>query len=75
MKTGSSNWLKDQSAFRRFEAWQDGYGAFTISPRDKDSVIEYIKGQEEHHRRESFLDEYRRMLRENGIEFEERYLV
>ena len=67
--------LKTQPAFPRFESWQDGYGAFTISDREKQGVIEYIKGQEEHHRRESFLDEYRRMLTEHGIEFDERYLA
>jgi REP element-mobilizing transposase RayT len=58
IKTGSSHWLKTQAEFRRFEGWQDGYGAFTVSYRDKDSVIEYVKNQPEHHRQESFVDEY-----------------
>jgi hypothetical protein len=60
---------------QRIAGWQDGYGAFTVSHRDKDSLIEYIKGQVEHHRRETFLDEYRRVLTENGIVFDERYLA
>lgn len=75
VKTGSSRWLKEQAEFQRFEGWQDGYGAFTISPSGKDSLIEYIKGQAEHHRTESLLDEYRRLLRENGIAYDERYLA
>lgn len=75
VKTGSSNWLKSQPAFPRFERWQDGYGAFTVSNREKSGLIEYIKGQVEHHRVESFLDEYRRMLAEHGIAFDERYLA
>jgi REP element-mobilizing transposase RayT len=75
IKTGSSHWLKSQTDFPRFESWQDGYGAFTVSPRDKDSVIDYIKNQVEHHRVETFLDEYRRILTENGIVFDERYLA
>src|SRR5262245_23454088 len=50
IKSGSSHWLKTQSEFPRFKSWQDGYGAFTVSYRDKDSVIEYIKNQAEHHR-------------------------
>jgi REP element-mobilizing transposase RayT len=75
IKAGSSHWLKTQAHFPRFESWQDGYGAFTVSYRDKDSVIEYIKNQAEHHRQESFVDEYRRMLTEHGIVFDERYLV
>ena len=75
IKTSSSAWLKDQPAFRRFEAWQDGYGAFTVSFSEKDALIEYIKGQVEHHRAESWLDEYRRLLDENGVVFDERYLA
>ncbi|MBN2579601.1 MAG: IS200/IS605 family transposase [Pirellulales bacterium] len=74
IKIGSSRWLKEQVEFARFEGWQDGYGAFTASFDGKDALIEYIKGQAEHHRTESLLDEYRRLLRENGITFDERYL-
>src|SRR5208283_3530273 len=55
VKTGSSRWLKDQTEFRRFEGWQDGYGAFTASFREKDSLVEYIKDQAEHHRAGSLL--------------------
>jgi REP element-mobilizing transposase RayT len=75
IKASSSHWLKSQAAFRRFGSWQDGYGAFTVSYPDKDSLIDYIKGQAEHHRRESFLDEYRRLLNIHGIAFDERYLA
>ena len=75
VKAASSHWLKSQSAFPMFECWQDGYGAFTVSHRDKDTVIEYIKGQVEHHRRTSYLDEFRQLLTENGIVFDERYLA
>ena len=75
IKAGSSRWLKSQANFPRFESWQDGYAAFTVSYRDKDRVIDYIKGQVDHHRQETFLDEYRRMLTENGIVFDERYLA
>ena len=76
VKTGSSRWLKAKATeFPRFDGWQDGYGAFTVSFREKDAIIEYIKGQAQHHRTESYLDEYRRMLVENGIEYDERYLA
>ena len=57
-----------------FTNWQDGYGAFTCSYSNKDNLIEYIKNQEEHHKSLSFEDEYRALLAENGIEFEEKYL-
>ena len=75
VKTGSSRWLREQAEFHRFEGWQDGYGAFTVSFAGKDSLIEYIKGQAEHHRTESLLDEYWRLLRENGVAYDERYLA
>ena len=75
VKTGSSHWLKEQAEFRRFEGWQDGYGAFTVAFARKDSLIEYIKGQAEYHRTESLMDEYRRMLRENGVAYDEQYLA
>jgi len=61
--------------FSQFDHWQDGYGAFTHSVREKAALIEYIKNQEEHHRRVDFLDEYRKLLREAGIEFDEKYLL
>ena len=75
LKVASSLWIKEGSVFPEFEGWQDGYGAFTCSWRDKDPLIEYIKGQAEHHRVESFQDELRRMLGEHGVEFDERYLA
>lgn len=74
VKTGSSKWIKENRLFPGFEQWQNGYGAFTHSIREKDALIEYIKNQEQHHRRVDFLDEYRKLLREAEIEFDEKYL-
>ena len=75
IKTGSALWIKDNSVFKSFSHWQEGYGAFTCSRRDMDDLIEYIKRQEEHHRRTSFVEEYRKLLEEAGIEFDERYML
>jgi REP element-mobilizing transposase RayT len=75
IKTGSALWIKDNSVFKGFSHWQEGYGAFTCSRRDIDDLIEYIKRQEEHHRRTSFVEEYRKLLQEAGIEFDERYML
>jgi REP element-mobilizing transposase RayT len=72
VKTGSSLWIKKEAIFRMFSHWQDGYAAFTHSKREIDGLIEYIKRQEEHHRRTTFVEEYRKLLEEAGIEFEER---
>lgn len=74
IKVASALWIKDERVFPEFGHWQDGYGAFTHSIREKDGLIDYIKGREEHHRHESFMDEYKRLLTEAGVEFDEKYL-
>lgn len=73
MKTASSIWLKQNSKFPKFEGWADGYAAFTYAWRDKDMIVNYIKNQQEHHKIESFEDELRRLLKEHGVEVDEKY--
>ena len=75
IKVGTSVWIKEGRMFQGFTHWQDGYGAFTHSSREKDGLIEYIKSQEERHQRLSFTDELRNLLREAGIEFDEEFLA
>lgn len=75
IKVASSLWMKDGDKFPAFEGWQDGYGAFTYSVREKDNIINYIKDQKEHHKTETFYDEFKRLLIENGVEFDEKYLL
>ena len=60
------------SAFRF--RWQDGYGAFTVSPSQIDRIIHYIKNQIQHHRVLSFQEEYIALLEKHGIEYDPRYL-
>ena len=67
--------MKANGNFSKFEAWQDGYGAFTYSIREKDMIINYVKNQKEHHKTETFYDEFKRLLIENGIEFDVKYLL
>lgn len=74
IKTGSSRWIKEHGVFQNFSYWQDGYAAFTCSRRDLDGLIEYVKAQPEHHRKTTFADEYRQLLAEARIEFDERYM-
>lgn len=74
IKIASSIWLKQNNNFHNFEGWAEGYGAFTISHTDRDKIIEYIKNQKEHHRKETFIEEYRRLLKEFGIDYDEKYL-
>ncbi len=75
IKVASSIWMKECGKFSKFKGWQDKYGAFTYSIKEKDVIINYVKNQKEHHKSESFYDEYKRLLIENGIEFDEKYLL
>ena len=54
--------------------WQNGYGAFSVSPGHVEVLRDYIANQEEHHRTESFQEEYRRLLTKYGLEWDERYV-
>lgn len=74
LKTASSKWLKTHSPGLNLFAWQRGYGAFSIGPRDLSKVVAYIDNQEEHHRKRTFQDEFRTFLNTYGIEFDERYV-
>ena len=73
LKGDSSKWVHDELGNRRF-AWQEGYGAFSVSKSDVLAVREYIRTQEDHHRHRTFQEEYRQLLIEEGIEFDERFL-
>jgi len=73
IKANSSLWMKNSGLFPLFKGWAEGYGSFTCSFRDKDKLIKYIKGQQEHHKKKTFEEEYRILLMEAGIEIDERY--
>ena len=60
----------DKDKFR----WQDGYGAFSVSKSSEATVIQYIRNQQEHHRKKSFQEEFIGFLNKHGIEYEEKYL-
>ena len=75
IKVASNTWMKDSGKFPAFDGWQEGYGAFTYSIKEKDMIINYIRNQKEHHKTETFYDEFKRLLIENGIEFDEKYLL
>jgi putative transposase len=74
VKRVSNGWLKEQGApFIDFE-WQGGYADFSVSQSGLEEVQRYIAGQPEHHRKMTFQDELRVMLRKHSMEFDERYL-
>ena len=73
VKSGPSKWIKSQGPAYAAFYWQRGYGAFSVSQSNVERVREYIAGQEEHHRRMTFQDEFRELCRKHGIEIDERY--
>jgi REP element-mobilizing transposase RayT len=74
IKRSSSIWLKNKNSTLHDFAWQAGYGIFSVSFSQTETVQAYIAGQDEHHRKVSFQDELRHMLRLNKITFDERYI-
>ena len=74
IKGESSRWIHEELGERKF-GWQDGYAAFTVSRSLLDTVRRYVQNQEKHHRKRSFIDEYRELLAKHEIEFDERYFV
>ena len=76
LKTSTNSWMKrNKDKFPEFISWGEKYAAFTIRYQEKDVVINYIKNQQEHHKKESFKEEYRRLIIENGIDIDEQYFL
>ena len=74
IKTHSSKWIKTKGPqFQNFY-WQQGYGCFSVNPKQVDLVKEYIMNQEVHHKKMSFQDEYRAFLKKYEINYDERYV-
>jgi putative transposase len=74
VKTASSKWIKTQGTELAQFAWQGGYGAFAVSQSNVVGVRKYIENQREHHRVESFQQEYRTFLEIHGVEYDEKYV-
>jgi REP element-mobilizing transposase RayT len=74
IKGGSSLWIHETFPNQRDFAWQEGYGAFTVSVSQLDKTIAYINNQETHHRKITFQEEYLDFLKKHGVEYDERYL-
>jgi REP element-mobilizing transposase RayT len=73
IKASSSKWMQESCLFPSFKGWADGYGAFTCSYMETGRLIEYIKSQQEHHRKKTFEEEYKMLLMECGIKVDERF--
>jgi putative transposase len=73
LKSSSSHWVHEAIGINGF-AWQDGYGAFTVGTSELEWIKRYIREQKDHHRKKTFQEEYLELLRQSGVDFDERYL-
>ena len=74
IKGGSSKWVHETFPEHRQFAWQEKYGAFSVSESRVESIIQYIQSQEEHHHKMTFQEEFLALLKKHRIEYDERYL-
>ena len=74
LKTHSSKWIKTKSAKYEMFYWQRGYGGFSVHPQQTNGIRSYILGQEKHHHKISFKEEYLAILKEYNISWDERYV-
>ena len=75
IKGGSSKWVSENSREHRNFEWQEGYGAFSIGISQMDQTMAYINGQESHHKKKTFREEYLDFLHKHGIKYDERYVL
>ncbi len=73
VKSISSRWVHDQGLDAKFE-WQEGYYALTVSPSQVEDVRRYVRNQVEHHRKETFQEEYIELLEKSGTRYDPKYL-
>jgi len=74
IKKSSSKWIKTIGPNYRNFYWQDGYGVFSVNPSEVNIVVNYIKNQEEHHKKQTFKEEFMAFLKKYKIEYNEDYL-
>lgn len=74
VKANSSKWINEKKFINDKFEWQEGYAAFSYSKSQISKVIAYIENQEEHHRKTTFLEEYKDFLQKFEIDYDERYI-
>lgn len=74
IKQMSSLWVNENKLTNQKFAWQEGFGGFSYGHSQLSTIIKYIENQEEHHRKRSFMDEYKEFLKLFEIDFDEKYL-
>jgi REP element-mobilizing transposase RayT len=74
LKSASSKWINDNQFIKGKFVWQEGYGAFSYSHSQRDDVIKYIINQEQHHKNQTFKEEYLGLLKKFNIDFDGKYV-
>ena len=74
VKTESTKWIKENKFTSSSFAWQGGFGAFSYRKSEVPDLIRYIQNQQQHHKKQTFLDEYINTLDEFGIEYDIKYI-
>ena len=74
VKGDSSEWINSQKLINGKFRWQEGFGAFSYSKSHSENVINYILNQEEHHRKQPFIEEYKQLLKNFEIDYNELYI-
>ncbi len=74
IKASSSKWINEQHFVKNEFRWQSGYGAFSFSKSQRDTVIKYIENQEEHHKTKTFREEYLKILNDFEITYDNKYI-
>jgi REP element-mobilizing transposase RayT len=75
IKGYSSKWINRKKFIKGKFNWQEGYGAFSFSHSQIDRVVKYINNQEQHHKKQTFREEYRQLLEKYNLSFDEKYLL
>jgi len=74
IKGSSSKWINEKRLAPGKFQWQEGYGAFSYSKSHVSAVVNYILNQEAHHKKKTFMEEYKEILDKFGIDYDERYI-
>lgn len=74
IKSHSSKWIKTKGEDLRSFYWQEGYGAFSVSPSQLEVLKNYIENQEQHHKQKNFQEEYRSILKKYEMDYHEKYV-
>jgi hypothetical protein len=74
VKSDSAEWINKEGLTKSRFQWQEGYGAFSHSKSQISQVAAYIQNQQEHHKKVTFMDEYRKMLQDFEVEYDDKYI-